>query len=238
MSADMSVADFPLMPTSFGELMGQAGPLEQHAIGHAAKASRLDDVPVTERLTYRVAGYLQAHPRKDVLTREVAAGTGMTIDQAANTLANFVKQRTDVERVARGVYCYHPGRGPGIRPKGQAAEATAVEAPPGVPSPYQPVPASTVTGAAYHPDPSVRGVAARLDNPRPKPVPAPTVTPEDLARYYGEGEITAAKVSAGKLKPATPDVRQFIELAGVQTSDGRSVVVDTGGVIYAITELT
>jgi hypothetical protein len=71
----------------------------------------------TERLTFQVAAYLQQHPRKQLTVADVATGTGLSGQQVAGVLRDFVALRTDVDRARRGVYIYHPGRGVGIRPK-------------------------------------------------------------------------------------------------------------------------
>lgn len=63
-----------------------------------------------------VAEWLAAHSRIPLTTAEIAAGTGMSKENASSVMQQFVKERTDVERLKLGVYMYTPGKGPGVRP--------------------------------------------------------------------------------------------------------------------------
>lgn len=93
---------------------------------HVMKARGNGPLPVTERLTFKVAAYLQAHPRKHLKIADVAASLDLTAMQVAGVLGSFAIQRTDVVRIKRGVYAYYPNRGPGIKPPASKEVSTVV----------------------------------------------------------------------------------------------------------------
>jgi hypothetical protein len=94
--------------------MGYTDRLMQDVTGTKGEPVPVGALP-TERLTFRVARYLQDYPRKELTLKEIAAATGLTRIQVSSVTQRFVDERTDVARPRRGVIIYTPGRGPGIK---------------------------------------------------------------------------------------------------------------------------
>lgn len=102
--------------------------------------SRAKHTPITEQIGFRAALYLQDHPRQRVTASDVMAATGLGLKQAQNVMQKFTAERTDVERVALGVYVYTPGKGPGIKPKTGHGEVPVVKSKKAKPAGWVPSP--------------------------------------------------------------------------------------------------
>lgn len=153
------------------------------ALDNVIKRNRSGDDPFNSN-TFRVAAFLQAHPRRRLRSADICPHVGLTSSQVNTVLQHLVDQRTDVTRESKGEYMYTPGRGPGIRPKGQLAPA-----------------------------------------------------PREL-RAGNSIKIPEEAVQSAVVKDVPQPLLVFTELPGVQTSDGRKVVRDHAGVVYAVVELT
>jgi hypothetical protein len=193
--------------------MGYTDRLMQDVTGTKGEPVPVDKLP-TERLTFRVARHLQDYPRKELTLKDIAAHTGLTVVQVSSVTQRFVKERTDVTRPRRGVVVYTPGQGPGIKKR---AGKKKVERP----SSHIP----------FYAPPTEQGLDEFAFGPGPV---QPVVT--DLSQAGVMGQLSQAGVMEQPEMAAVPPV-VYTAVPGLRTADGRFVVQDRDGVVYAVAAL-